>query len=242
MRNGVDHESVELSGAPWTYEFKGLLKYDESGEEYVYSVRELPVDDYESTVTGGSIFNKYTGFTTFDYEVIKKWVGGPSVKPDITIQLIQNGVLFDTVVLEDGEVSHVFGDLPIFDAEGIKYVYEVVELDVEGYESDVVGNEITNTYIEQERELFSISGYKKDRNTGENLQGARIELWREGDSTSYRVAYTDKNGFFKFDGLELGKYTLRRRFLLRVISWIRRILMLNLMVVMLRMLYLEILR
>ena len=208
MQNGVDYDSITIDKAPWSHEFINLPIFDTEGKEYIYSIKELDVPDYESSITGGSIRNTYIGETTTEFTVNKVWVNAPVDKPAITIYLMQNDNLFDTVVL-DGELSYTWDDLPKFDANGVEYKYSVLEDNVPFYESNVDGNTITNTFIEEEVELFSISGYKKDRLTDVNLEGARIELWREGDVEAYRVAYTDKNGYFEFSNLEKGKYTLK---------------------------------
>ena len=47
----------------WAYTFTGLLKYRTGavGEEIVYSIREDSVINYETTITGFTITNKYNG-------------------------------------------------------------------------------------------------------------------------------------------------------------------------------------
>lgn len=62
LRDGVKIDSVKVEEAAdgtWTYEFKGLAKYDmNNGKLYTYSVEEEAVADYISEVNGFDISNK----------------------------------------------------------------------------------------------------------------------------------------------------------------------------------------
>lgn len=86
-----------------------------------------------------------------EISVQKEWVGGTSPRPDITVQLLQNGNVIDEVVLNDSnEWKHTWGDLTTNDDSGNKFMYTVDELYVpDGYEKSIDGFVITNTFKEE---------------------------------------------------------------------------------------------
>ncbi|MGG7142542.1 Cna B-type domain-containing protein [Clostridium nigeriense] len=167
-QNGQEYRNEVLNNANgYTYTFNNLPKYEKSGNEYVYTVKESM---QEGTVgylseqlinSDGSI----TIINTFDNEKIdivgmKKWEGilnGLEV-PSITLHLYQNGVeLKDKVirleggVKENGNESYVFKDIPKYSTDGKEYIYTVIEEYVDGYTSSGVANAengyiITNTF------------------------------------------------------------------------------------------------
>lgn len=87
--------------------------------------------------------------------VTKKWVGGPEVKPEITITLLANGEAavdrfgapVAPVVLKDGTLEHTFVDLPMYDADSEEIVYTVAEDELNGYITTIDKLNITNTFI-----------------------------------------------------------------------------------------------
>ncbi|WP_323616602.1 Cna B-type domain-containing protein [Erysipelothrix rhusiopathiae] len=87
------------------------------------------------------------------YLVEKVWVGGTMRQSDVRIDLKQNGIPLNTPkVLEKGHLKLEFTDLPRFDKEGNEYEYSPYEMDIpDHFESSVVGNKITNTYVIPQR-------------------------------------------------------------------------------------------
>ena len=52
LQNGVEYQTQTVNaGTDWKYEFSGIPKYDADGKEYVYSVKEAPVDGYSVSYT-----------------------------------------------------------------------------------------------------------------------------------------------------------------------------------------------
>lgn len=83
-----------------------------------------------------------------NYTVIKKWQGGPALKPDIQIQLYRDDVAYgNPITLKSGMLEYQWQDLPVQDEQGKKYRYHVDEVNVpHGYQKSVHENIITNTY------------------------------------------------------------------------------------------------
>ncbi|MBR0575669.1 Cna B-type domain-containing protein [Proteiniclasticum sp. BAD-10] len=61
LRNGVLYDDVVVKAdenGKWTYEFPELAEFDEMGEAYRYTVKEVPVPGFESTVDGYNLLNR----------------------------------------------------------------------------------------------------------------------------------------------------------------------------------------
>lgn len=67
----------------WT----GLDKTDSEGNEYTYTVKEVPVPNFIRTQTGNDITNTYK-LDKIDVSASKTWVGGSAKRPaSITFKL-----------------------------------------------------------------------------------------------------------------------------------------------------------
>ena len=152
LQNGEAYgDPVTLNGSEnWTYTWTDLPKTDVSGKEYDYSVDEVDVPDgYEVLIDGNMITNTFIIEKT-EYTVNKVWVNGPETKPEIQVQLLQNGEAYgEPVTLNgSGNWTHSWTDLPKTDVLGNEYDYSVEEVQVpEGYEVSIAGNTITNTFV-----------------------------------------------------------------------------------------------
>ncbi len=155
LANGEKEDSIEVTAENnWTYEFTDLPEYDKDGVAIAYSVDEIAVDGYETTINGNNITNVRTGSTSVDVE--KVWENDKAEnRPDnITVDLLQNDKVIDAVeITSEDDWTHQFTDLPAYDENGVAYDYTIEEHDVEGYESTIEstdsGYTITNTFIEE---------------------------------------------------------------------------------------------
>lgn len=83
----------------------------------------------------------------------KTWIdkaGMTGKHPDITINLLKDGVKVDSRVLKDGETTYEFKDLPSTTSNGTPYVYTVEEESVPGYTAEydtATPTNITNRFI-----------------------------------------------------------------------------------------------
>ena len=147
----------------WTVKFTGL------DADYEWTVEEVKVDGYTSSITSNSKGTKFTITNTLDEEeeededeslsisVTKIWDDGEDadgIRPDgVTVELYANGeATGDTVVLTEYDSwEDVFADLPQYDDDGEEIEYTIAEIAVDGYESVISGNAedgyiITNTH------------------------------------------------------------------------------------------------
>ena len=156
----------------WTYSFTNLPQYTPEGGEYTYRVTEPALNAYNGTsdgkevtaadegMTGPSFTNTLTGLVTVDGT--KTWEGTPSETPPTLILERQLGAdsTWETVnaevtwtIPENGEEAsnewtYTFGNLPLYDGNGVRYTYRVTEADQDAYDvyytngsSDVVCQE-----------------------------------------------------------------------------------------------------
>ncbi len=141
----------------WVGTFDGLLKYDGDGEPIEYTVVEDAVAGYVTSV-GGSAEAGYTVTNTplTSLTVVKVWNGG-TFDGELTVYLTRDGERvvdgegnYVTATLDaEGEWSATFGDLPLCDADGNEYDYDVEEPTVPGWEltdhSEAVNGTVTLT-------------------------------------------------------------------------------------------------
>ena len=139
----------------WTYTFSGLPALTSGGKEITYTVREVPVPGYESSVSGFTITNKLPPRTPKEYKEItgvKTWVDDDNAggkRPSfITVHLLRNGVevATRTVTAETGW-NYSFGMQPVDDGYGNLYHYEVREDGIPGYFCRVDGVNLINTAL-----------------------------------------------------------------------------------------------
>nr|WP_245329691.1 Cna B-type domain-containing protein [Enterococcus alcedinis] len=148
-------EQIIGENEEWHYAFTDLAKYDENGEPYVYTVAEVSVNGYESTIIqtleaieGEIRFNLINHLVTTDVQVDKVWDDFDNqynLRPaSIQVSLLQNGEPLESVEPatiepdETGNWQHRFTNLPKFDSEGKEYHYTIEEVAVPGYESTII--------------------------------------------------------------------------------------------------------
>ncbi|WP_131799709.1 Cna B-type domain-containing protein, partial [Bacillus mycoides] len=200
LQNGQVINTQEASEATgWKYGFKDLAAYDAEGNAYKYEVKEQPVDGYKSEVHGYDITNTKVAQTTV--EGTKTWKDDNAKdRPNmIKVDLLQNGQVIATQeVTEASGWKYEFKDLAAYDAEGKAYKYEVKEQAVDGYQSKVKGNDITNTKVGQTK----VEGTKtwKDDNAKDRPEMIKVDLLQNGKvidtkevsaASEWKYAFTD---------------------------------------------------
>ena len=148
-------QEIEVSEATgWKFESKALPKY-ENGTEIKYTVKEVAVKEYKSTVTTDKD-GKYTVTNTHTpektsvkgHKIWKDEENKDGIRPaSITVKLLADGQ--DTgktaVASEATGWTYEFTDLDRY-KDGQAIEYSVVEVPVDGYTSEVEGFSITNTH------------------------------------------------------------------------------------------------
>ncbi|MHB0809383.1 MAG: Cna B-type domain-containing protein [Facklamia hominis] len=146
--------TTDPASVTWTQ----LAKTNDQGQDYIYFVKEvdhqgneLTLEHFDKFEDGLTVTNTFVIPKT-QIEVTKQWKGGPSDHPTITIHLLQDGKIINSIQLSNGNVHYQWLDLPATDEDGNRYTYTVEEDEVQGYKKEISGDQtngfmITNEYI-----------------------------------------------------------------------------------------------
>ena len=165
----VDTQTVNVAdkqGTTWEVAFKEVPKKDEQGNTINYTVEEVKVDGYDTTVNGFTITNKEKPTTPpqpkpepekITLKVTKYWVDkdgkekAPSDKvTSVTFNLMNGTEVVDTQTVtranNEGKATWeiTFKEVPKNDAQGKPINYTVAEAKVDGYDTTVNGFTVTN--------------------------------------------------------------------------------------------------
>ena len=212
---GEEQEEVTRTYATadnnWAYSFTGIPKND-NGVAIKYTIKELPVDGYETTYEGSTIVNTHATATT-TVSGTKTWVDGDNqdgLQPtSITVKLKADG---EYVLNEDGSNvtatasannnwTYTFGTLPAKKA-GKAIVYTVEEVVPSGYNASYDGYNIINTHTP---ETFTITTSKewKDEDNNDRVRptSIRINLLVDGEVVDYADVGAKDNWSATFEDL-----------------------------------------
>ncbi|MFA2690388.1 Cna B-type domain-containing protein [Bacillus mycoides] len=202
LQNGqviATQEVTEATG--WKYEFKDLAAYDAEGKAYKYEVKEQAVDGYQTEVKGNDITNTKVGQTKVEGTKVWKDGNGEGRPETIKVDLLQNGKVIDTKeVSTASEWKYAFTDLVAYDTEGKAYKYEVKEQPVDGYQSEVKGNDITNTKVSKTK----VEGTKtwKDDNAKDRPTMIKVDLLQNGKVVEAKEVSKATNWKYTFENLQ----------------------------------------
>lgn len=187
----------------WKATYTDLPKYDANGKLIKYSVKEVPVAGYDSSVSGYIITNTYVP-KLIDIVANKVWDGGPTNRPDITVNLLADGVQVNSGVIKNGQSQFVFFAVPETKMDGTKINYTVTEDKVLNYATNYDEFTITNTYIPETTDISVtktwVGGPATKPTVTIRLMNGTTEVKSavlENGTTSYTfkdVAKTDKDG------------------------------------------------
>src|SRR5690625_3628460 len=181
LANGTKVSEVEVNeDTDWKYEFTDLDKYDESGEAITYTIEEVEVEGYETTIDGFDITNLRVGET--EVTGTKTWLDDDSEnRPNsITVYLLANGEQVDEMdVTAESDWEYAFTELPNFDEEGKEIVYTVDEESIEGYEKSIEGNDITNLRVGTTE--VEITKLWKDESETDRPEVIKVNLLQNGE-------------------------------------------------------------
>jgi len=184
----------------WKWSFVNLPKYAE-GKRIVYTIEELAVEGYTSTVVGFNVINVHIP-ETVTVSGTKTWVDGDDrdgIRPDsITVNLLANGVKVDSAEVKAslfGRWTYTFRNLPKYE-NGVEIVYSVEEEAVEGYTSKVEGFDITNTHETEKTEL-NVKKVWDDKNDENKKRptSVKITLYANGRSTGKTLVLSEANNW-----------------------------------------------
>ena len=206
LADGNEVDSIVLTGETnWKHAFTGLLKYDGSdGHEIEYSVKEDPVENYITGIsgtagTGFTVTNTITGKASVP--VTKTWIGPSADK--VTINLLADGVKVDAVQLSAmNSWQHTFEDLDKY-KDGIEIKYTVEEEKLDNYSNETSGN-ASDGYIIQNTNTEKLDIPVLKVWVGKAAKQVTIRLMADGIETSSAVLTEESN--WKHTFKDLPKY------------------------------------
>ena len=162
--NGKQAEAINVTAKDgWKWNFTNLPKY-ENGSEIRYTITEDMVSDYQSEINGMNVINHYSPHQV-SISVTKNWQDkndADGIRPDfVTVKLYANGK--DTgkklVLNQDSNWTGSFDNLDEY-ADGMKILYTITEINVEGYDMSISGSAetgfvISNRHIPEEHNNFT---------------------------------------------------------------------------------------
>ena len=214
----TNNNAVLTKDNDWMYTFKDVNKYDTSGKEISYTVKETNVpENYESSQDGNIITNTLVGKGNITIPVAKKWADADNqdgIRPEsVTVELLKNGnpyIPAKTITLNSGNNwNGRFPDLPEYE-NGKRIEYSVKEGEVEGYTTKYAfvndGFILTNTHTPDE---ITIEG-RKTWLDNDNAYGTRPEsitiILQGSDGNVYSKEVTAEDGWsWTFSGLPKNK-------------------------------------
>ncbi len=208
----------------WTGSFTELDKYA-AGEVITYTVQEIAIEGYATVITGDQTAG-YTVTNSHNPETLtvagsKTWIDNDNqdgCRPEsITVNLLADGEIIDTVTVTAEDWSWSFENLPKYRDHGVEIVYSVTENAVEGYSTSYDGYDITNTHA-PEKTSVTVS---KIWNDADNQDGIRpndvtVILLANGEDTGKTLILSTGNswtGSFteldKYENGEIIDYTVQ---------------------------------
>jgi len=218
--NGVEKEKAELNaGNNWSHTFANLDKYDDQGKKIAYTLKEEPVQNYDSEITGSAESGftvKNTNNEKIKIPVEKAWVGPKLEK--VRVNLLADGVVKEHAELSEANGwKHEFKDLPKYKPDGSKIEYKIQEIDEPNYDSEITGNvedgfKIKNTnnekikipvekkWIGKEADLVKVNLLADGKDTGKSVTLDKASRWKGefknlpkyDDKDGHEIAYTVK--------------------------------------------------
>ena len=197
----------------WTHTFTDLPKYRDHRTEIKYTVEEVPVDKYTTSINGTTITNTHTPEKT-EVTVTKTWDDNNNqdgIRPkEIKVRLLANGtkVAEETIKPdENGDWTHTFTDLPKYRDHGTEIVYTVEEVPVDKYTTSITGTTITNTHIPETTEVTVTKTWDdKDNQDGIRPTEITVRLLADGLVEKVVKVKADANGNWSYTFKNLPKY------------------------------------
>ena len=211
LKNGEVIDTQTVTGPDWSWSFVGLPQYENHGTEITYSVKEEAVEGYTSVINGYNITNTHAP-EKLSVNVVKTWLDDgdqDGIRPnDITVELVANGEpTGKTLVLNEG--SNWIGTFTELDkyADGAEIVYSVKEIEVDGYNTVITGDQRTGYTITNSHnpETVEVKGTKtwndNDNQDGKRPESITINLLADGVVIE-TVTVTEENGWsWSFENL-----------------------------------------
>lgn len=161
ISNDIEKDAYLDAESDWHLDFEGLPKYRDHGILNEYSVQEVDVDGYTSTVTteDGYTFTIENDHVpaVIDIPITEEWIDDndrDGLRPDShTVVLVDGTNAIEEVVLDrDNGYGVVLKNMPKY-KNGVEINYQIKDFKVDGYTTNIIKSDsvkdfnITNTHV-----------------------------------------------------------------------------------------------
>lgn len=205
MNGDSELRKVQLSRENhWRYVFDELDRYNDSGEEITYSIKEVPVEGYSAEISGDSengFIITNTNQETISVDVTKRWIGPE--KDEAVVILRADGTDIETLSLNaENKWRASFEKLPKYDKnDGHEIVYDISEKQLKGYSTAISGTAKDGyTVINTITDRISIP-VRKIWTRGEGNK-VTVRLYADGIEIANKELSADNKWQYIFENLE----------------------------------------
>lgn len=161
VSNGIVKDAYLDADSNWHLEFEGLPKYRDHGILNEYSVQEVDVDGYTSTVTtedgyAFTIKNDHVP-AVIDIPITEEWIDDNNrdgLRPSSHTVILTDGTnTIEGIVLDkDNGYGTVLKDMPKY-KNGVEIDYQIKDFKVDGYTTNIIKGDsvkdfkVTNTHV-----------------------------------------------------------------------------------------------
>ena len=204
VSNGVVKDAYLDANSNWHLEFEGLPKYRDHGILNEYSVQEVDVDGYTSTVTtedgyAFTIKNDHVP-AIIDIPITEEWIDDndrDGLRPGSHTVILTDGTdTIEEIVLDkDNGYGTILKDMPKY-KDGVEIDYQIKDFDIDGYTTDIVKSneapafDITNTHI-PETTTITVAEEWHDHDNYDKIRPEEVSLTLTGsDGNVYEKTVT----------------------------------------------------
>lgn len=204
ISNDIEKDAYLDAESDWHLDFEGLPKYRDHGILNEYSVQEVDVDGYTSTVTtedgyAFTIKNDHVP-AVIDIPITEEWIDDndrDGLRPDShTVILVDGTNAIEEVVLDrDNGYGVVLKNMPKY-KNGVEINYQIKDFKVDGYTTNIIKSDsvkdfnITNTHVPEMVTVTVTEGWH-DQSDYDKIRPEKVTLTLTGsDGNVYEKTVT----------------------------------------------------
>lgn len=204
ISNDIEKDAYLDAESDWHLDFEGLPKYRDHGILNEYSVQEVDVDGYTSTVTteDGYTFTIENDHVpaVIDIPITEEWIDDndrDGLRPDShTVILVDGTNTIEEVVLDKNNgYGVVLKNMPKY-KNGVEINYQIKDFKVDGYTTNIVKSDsvkdfnITNTHVPEMVTVTVTEGWH-DQSDYDKIRPEKVTLTLTGsDGNVYEKTVT----------------------------------------------------
>lgn len=204
ISNDIEKDAYLDAESDWHLDFEGLPKYRDHGILNEYSVQEVDVDGYTSTVTtkdgyAFTIENDHVP-AVIDIPITEEWIDDndrDGLRPDShTVILVDGTNAIEEVVLDKNNgYGVVLKNMPKY-KNGVEINYQIKDFNVDGYTTNIIKSDsvkdfnITNTHVPEMVTVTVTEGWH-DQSDYDKIRPEKVTLTLTGsDGNVYEKTVT----------------------------------------------------